>query len=86
MADAPLELFIRQWGPAGLLSLVIISIMFGVLVPVRFYRDIKQQRDEWQRTATEALRQNTKLLESAHVADTTFSALKSVVENEADAR
>jgi len=79
-----LELFVRQWGPTGLLSLVVLLIIFGVLVPLRTHRDVIRQRNEWQKTAQEALRQNTKLLESAHIADTTFRALRDVAGKETE--
>lgn len=84
MNDIPLEIFIREWGPAGLLSLCIIAILTGVLVPVRFYREMKQQRDTWMQSANELMRQNGKLLESAHVADATFKALKDVAIKETE--
>jgi len=78
MNGIPLEVFIREWGPTGLLSLCIVGIITGVLVPVRFYREMKEQRDTWQKTAAEALRQSTVLLETARTADATFKALKDV--------
>lgn len=85
MAGSPLELFVREWGPTGLLSLFVIGIFTGVLVPIRFYREIKSQRDEWKKTAEEALKQNTVLLETAHTANATFKALKAVATQESEA-
>ena len=84
MNGLSLEIFLREWGPTGLLSLCIISILTGLLVPVRFYREMKQQRDTWMQSANELLRQNSKLLESAHVADATFKALKDVATKETE--
>jgi hypothetical protein len=78
----PLEVFLQRWGPTGLLSLVVLLIFFGKLVPARFYRDVTKQRDEWKKTAEEALKQNTVLLETAHTANATFKALKSVATQE----
>jgi hypothetical protein len=81
----PLDIFFQKWGPAGLLSVVVLLIFFGRLVPLRFHRDVIKQRDEWRKTAEEALRQNTVLLETAHTANATFKALKSVATEEPEA-
>lgn len=78
----PLELFLQKWGPTGLLGLFILGILFGRLVPLIFYNDVRKQRDEWKLTAQEALRQNTILLESTRVANATFHALKKVATQE----
>lgn len=85
MEGLPLELFIREWGPAGLLSLFVILVMLGKLVPISIHKDVRQQRDEWKRTAEEALKQNTVLLETAHTANATFKALKAVATQEPEA-
>lgn len=58
--------------------------MFGKLIPISIHKDIRAQRDEWKKTAQEAITQNTKLLESAHIADTTFKALKTVASKETE--
>lgn len=84
MEGIPLEVLAREWGPTGLLALCILGIITGVLVPVRFYREMKEQRDTWQASANELLRQNGKLLESARVADGTFKALKDVATKETE--
>lgn len=84
MDGVPLSVFVQQWTPTGLLSLVVLLVLFGILVPLRTHRDVIKQRDTWQRTAEEALKQNTKLLESAHIADTTFKALKNVADKETE--
>lgn len=85
MDAIPLELFMQKWGPTGLLSLVIILILFGRLIPKTTHDDVRAQRDEYQKALNEALRQNTKLLESSRVADATFKALKDVAEKESEA-
>lgn len=82
MDGVPLELLLQRWGPTGLLSLVVLLIFFGKLVPQRFHNDVRAQRDEWKKTAEEALKQNTVLLETAHTANATFKALKNVAEKE----
>lgn len=84
MEGIPLEILAREWGPTGLLALCIIGIITGVLVPVRFYREMKDQRDTWMASAQELTKQNTKLLESSHVADATFKALKNVATKETE--
>lgn len=80
-----MQLFVRDWGPTGLLSLVVVLIIFGILVPLRTHRDVIKQRDAWQRTAAEALKQNTALLETTRTANATFKALKHVAEKEPEA-
>lgn len=84
MGSIPLEVLAREWGPTGLLALCILGIITGVLVPVRFYRELKEQRDAWMQSAKELTQQNTKLLESSHVADATFKALKDVATKETE--
>jgi hypothetical protein len=80
--EFPLELILKEWGPTGLISLIILLILFGKLVPLSTHNDVRQQRDEWKKAAEEALKQNTKLLESSRVADDTFRALKQVAQKE----
>lgn len=84
MEGIPLEIIAREWGPTGLLALFILGIFTGLLVPVRFYREMKDQRDTWMASAQELTKQNTKLLESSHVADATFKALKNVATKETE--
>lgn len=80
--DIPLELLLAKWGPTGLLALVVLLILFGKLIPLSTHHDVRQQRDEWKKTAEEALAQNSKLLESSRVADATFRALREVAQRE----
>lgn len=82
--DIPLELLLAKWGPTGLLALVVLLILFGRLIPKPTHDDVRQQRDEWKKTAEEALKQNTKLLESSRVADDTFRALREVAQRETE--
>lgn len=84
MDGIPLDVFAREWGPTGLLALCILGIITGVLVPVRFYREMKDQRDTWMATAQELTKQNAKLLESSRVADATFKALQTVATKETE--
>lgn len=83
--NIPLELFVKEWGPSGLLALFILLLMFGKIVPISVHKDVRQQRDEWKRTAEEALKQNTVLLETAHTANATFKAIKAVATQEPEA-
>ena len=85
MGDIPLEVFLQKWGPTGLLSLVVLMLFFGKLIPLNMYRELKEQRDEWRNAANEAIKQNTVLLETAHTANATFKALKDVAEREPEA-
>jgi len=80
----PLDLLVAKWGPTGLVSLGVLLIIFGRLVPIIFYNDMRKQRDEWKKTAEEALKQNSVLLESNRVADATFKALKRVAQGETE--
>lgn len=85
MEGIPLEIFVREWGPAGLLSIFILLLMLGKVVPISIHKDVREQRDEWKKTAEEALKQNTVLLETAHTANATFKALKAVATQEPEA-
>lgn len=82
MDGIPLDVFLQRWGPTGLLSLVVLLILFGRLIPLYVYRELRAERDEWKNTAKEALKQNTVLLETAHTADATFKAIKAVATQE----
>lgn len=84
--DIPLELLMAKWGPTGLTSLIVILILFGRLVPLSVHNDVRRQRDEWKKTAEEALAQNSKLLESSRVADDTFRALRQVAQRETESQ
>jgi hypothetical protein len=78
----PLEVFLGKVGPWGLVSAFFLMMFFGRVVAKWVVDDIRKQRDEWQKTAQEALRQNALLLESAKAADATFKALQHVAKEE----
>lgn len=80
--DLPLDLLVAKWGPTGLLALCVLLIVLGRLIPKITYDDVRRQRDEWKKVAEEALKQNSKLLESSRVADDTFRALKLIAQKE----
>jgi hypothetical protein len=69
-------------GPVGLLSLVVVLILTGYLVPHTILRDVKNDRDRWRDAArlSEEARHSDReqvreLLEVARVADHVLTAL-----------
>lgn len=80
--DLPVELLLGKFGPVGLLSMFIVLMFFGRIVPKSTLDDVRAQRDKWEATAGELMHQNRKLLESARAADATFKALQQVAGKE----
>lgn len=63
-ADNTFEAPTTFWGltPWGLVLLTVLAIMRGWLVPGTTVARIEKERDEWKRTALEAMEQNRQLL------------------------
>lgn len=40
--------FIEHWGPGGLLTLVVLLVLSGKLVPRSTLRDTQRERDQWR--------------------------------------
>lgn len=67
--------WITQGGAAALLALVAYMIFTGRLVPLRFYRQMTQDRDQWREAAQKALGQTQVLLPAAKITTEVTRAL-----------
>ncbi len=75
----PAEL-IANFGVGGLLTLVVIMILTGKLIPVRTHRALESDRDLWRQVALTALGQTDALLPAARVTATITQALADQVQ------
>ena len=64
-----------QGGAVSLLGFVVLMILFGMLVPRPFYRQVVKERDMWQKTALQAMGQAEALLPGAQIATQVTKAL-----------
>ena len=64
-----------QGGAVSLLGFVVLMVLFGMLVPRPFYRQVVKERDMWQKTALTAMGQSEALLPAAQIATQVTKAL-----------
>lgn len=74
LSDIPSELLAKGVG-SGLVTVAVLLVLFGLLVPRRALRDVQRERDEWRRLALSAMSQNGQLIDSARVVNDVLKAL-----------
>lgn len=66
---------ITQGGAVGLLTIVVLLILSGRLVPRRVYRDLEADRDHWREAAMKAIGHADQLLPAAQITTEMVSVL-----------
>lgn len=62
-------------GAVGLLAVVVVMILTGRLVPLRFYRQLEADRDQWREVAQASTRHTDQLLPAAKITTDITQAL-----------
>lgn len=83
IADIPSNL-LASGGAAGLVTIAVLLVLFGFLVPRRSLRDVQKERDEWRKLALTAMGQNGQLIQSARVVEDVLQALPRPVGHESN--
>lgn len=58
---------LKEWGAPGLVTVTVLAILTGRLVPLRFYRAVAEERDQWREAAMKASQQKEELLPAAQI-------------------
>lgn len=62
--------------PSVLLALVVLAIITGRLVPLRFYKNLIEERDQWRDSAQHSAQDVTRLINDADVSVRALASLK----------